>query len=130
MGIPDGAGQPVQLGNDDGVTFSARCQRFTKAWAVRVAAGQSVVDVDSGELDAEGQKCIPLCCEVLLVCGNPGVADPYCRHEWQCLISHPVPGQLTGPGLRDAPGAGAATEQVTAGFARYGTGLRDDLCRR
>jgi hypothetical protein len=46
VSIPDGAGEPVQLGYDEGVAFSARCQRFAKAWAVRVAAGQAVVDID------------------------------------------------------------------------------------
>jgi len=78
-GIGQRAGQAVQLGDDQGVAFSAGGQGFAQAWSVAVGAGQAVVDVDAGVCDAEVGKGIALGGEVLGVGGAAGVADEQTR---------------------------------------------------
>jgi len=52
-GVGDGAGEPVQLGDDSGIASPACCQRLAQAGPVAVGAGKSVVDVDPVRADAE-----------------------------------------------------------------------------
>ncbi|MET3934128.1 hypothetical protein ABIE00_002174 [Arthrobacter sp. OAP107] len=93
MRVPDGAGQPVKFRHHEGVAASARGQRFTQSWAVRVAASEAMIDIDTIWFDAHGRQGIPLDSEVLFVGGNPCVANLYFNHEqegpphgWQCAI--------------------------------------------
>jgi hypothetical protein len=44
--ISEGTRQPVELGNDQRVTATARGKGFPKAWASSVGAGEAVVRVD------------------------------------------------------------------------------------
>jgi hypothetical protein len=58
--IRKGAGEPVKLGNDEGVSFPACRQSFPQSGAGPVGAGVSVIDEDLLVLDAKGAESIDL----------------------------------------------------------------------
>ncbi len=74
-GVRDRAGEPVELGDDEGVTGSASGQRFAQAGPLAVGAGDAAVDVDALGLHAEGAEGLALRGEVLAVGADSGVAD-------------------------------------------------------
>ena len=74
-GVGDGTGEPVELGDHEGVTAPAGGQGLAQAGALAVGAGDAVVDVDAVGLHAEGGEGLPLRGEVLLIGADPGVAD-------------------------------------------------------
>jgi len=64
--VGHGAGQPIELGDDEGVALSAGGQGLAQPGAVAVGAGQSVVEVDPLGVDAERGEGVLLGSEVLI----------------------------------------------------------------
>ena len=56
MRVPDRPGQPVEFRHHEGVAASARSQRFTQAWTVRVSASETMIDIDTISLDPMAAK--------------------------------------------------------------------------
>ena len=73
--IGHGTGQPVKLGDDEGIAGPARGERFAQAGTIMVGAGQAVVDLDPFRRDAERDECVALSGEVLRVGGAACVSD-------------------------------------------------------
>jgi hypothetical protein len=79
--ISRASGEPVELGDDEGVAGPDRGQGLVQAGAVAVGAGEAVVEVDPLGVDAELEQGLMLGGEVLLVGGAAGVTDPDRGHE-------------------------------------------------
>ena len=101
-GVGEGAGEAVELGDDEGVAAAARGERFAQPGSVAVGAGQAVVDVDAFRVDAECGERVTLRSEVLIDCRYSGVADLEFCHRASMPVSPPSPGRFTEPVLRDA----------------------------
>jgi hypothetical protein len=85
-GVGDGAGEPVELGHDEGVAGPACARPSPPAAPVARRAGQAVVDVDPVRGDAEGGETVPLSGEVLRGGGDPRVADQQAGHSDECAV--------------------------------------------
>jgi len=66
-------GKPVELGDDQRVTFTASGQSFTQTGPFPVGAGQTVVDVDPVFGHPECGEAVALSGQVLLIGGASGV---------------------------------------------------------
>ncbi len=66
-GIGQRAGQPVELGDDEGVAGSAGGQRLAQTGSCPVGAGQAVVDLDLIRLHFKRGQRVALDSEVLLI---------------------------------------------------------------
>lgn len=62
--VPDGPGQAVKLGNNEGVPGPARGEGFTESGAILVPAGKAMINIDPFRLNAEGCQSITLGGEV------------------------------------------------------------------
>ena len=78
--VRQGLGQPVELGDHEGVPGMAGGQGKPKAEPVTVGASQPMVDVDAVVADAEGMQVVPLGGEVLVFGCYAGVSDQKCVH--------------------------------------------------
>jgi len=58
-GVWHRAGEPVELGDDQGVAFAAGGECFAESGSFTVRPGEAVVDVDPLLLDAEGGEAGP-----------------------------------------------------------------------
>lgn len=74
-GIGQGPGEPVQCGDDQGFPGPAGRERFPQARTGAGGAGQTVVDLDAGGVNAEMLKAGPLDGEILFDGGHPRVPD-------------------------------------------------------
>ncbi len=88
-GVGQGAGEAVELGDDEGVAGAAGGERLAEPGPVAVGSGQAVVDVDSVIGDAEGVQAVALGGEVLSVGGDPGLADFQFGHRAQSVPLSP-----------------------------------------
>lgn len=59
--------QPVELGDDEGVTATASGQGEVESGPVTVRASQAVVDVDAVITDTECAEFVTLCSEILML---------------------------------------------------------------
>ncbi len=84
VGVPDGTGQTVKFGNDEGIPGPARGQGFVEASTILVGAGKPMINLDAFRLNAEDCQGITLCGEGLLFRGHAGIADHDLRHADQC----------------------------------------------
>ena len=85
VGVSDGTGQAVELGNDERVPGPARGEGFAKSGAILVPAGKAMINIDPFRLNAQGCQGITLGGEVLLFLGYACVADHDLRHVDQCV---------------------------------------------
>jgi hypothetical protein len=67
-GIRQRACEPVQLGDDQGVTGAAGRQCHQQPRTVAVGAAEAVVNVDPVVTNTERGEAVALCCEILLFC--------------------------------------------------------------
>ena len=72
-GVRPRPGQPVELGDDQGVTSTTSGQGFSQTWAFPVGAGQTVVDVNPAGGHAQRGEAVALGGPVLLIGGASGV---------------------------------------------------------
>jgi hypothetical protein len=59
--------KPVELGDDQRVTFAASGQGFSKTWPFPVGAGKPVVDVDTVDSHTQRGEAVTLGGQVLLI---------------------------------------------------------------
>ena len=71
QGVGDGAGEPVELGDGEGVAVPDGGQGLVQARPGAAGAGQPLVEVDPVSGDAERGEVLPLGGEVLLVGAAP-----------------------------------------------------------
>ena len=109
-GIGLGAGEAVELGDNQDVPGAAGGHCLAQSGPGPVGAGQAVVDVDPVRLDTEAGQGLALGGEVLPGGGDPCVADLQSRHACECAVWRPCAGLLTGRVLRDCPFAGGEHE--------------------
>ena len=76
-GVGDGAGEPVELGHDEGVAGTDGGQGLVQAGTGAAGAGEALVEVDPVVRDAERGQGLALGGEVLQDGGAPGVADEF-----------------------------------------------------
>ncbi len=72
-GVGQRPGKPVELGDDQRVTFTASGQSFTQTGPLPVGAGQAVIDVDPVGCHPECGQAVALSGQVLLIGGASGV---------------------------------------------------------
>ena len=70
-GVGQRAGQPVELGDHEGVPVPARGEGFAQSGASAGGAGEPVIDVDPFRGDSQRAERVTLCGEVLFVGGDP-----------------------------------------------------------
>ncbi len=104
--------QPVELGDHQGVPLPTRGKGLTQTGALAVGSGQPLVDVDPLGGHAERSERIALSSEVLLVGGDPGVADFEFTHRHSVPHSPPPSGLSTEPPLRDTNSCFSSTSQA------------------
>lgn len=75
LGVAKGPCQPVEFGDDEGVAAAARGESFPQSRAGPVGAGEPVIGVDQGGLNAESFESVLLSGQVLFVCGYAGVPN-------------------------------------------------------
>ena len=80
-GVWERSGEPVKLGNDEGVSVAAGRHRFAQPGAFPVGTGESMIDIDPARADAQRLQRVALGGEVLFVGGHPGVSDQQRRHD-------------------------------------------------
>ena len=68
-------GQPVELGDDQGVAFTASGQSFTQTWPLPVCAGKTVVHVHPAHVHTQHGKPVTLSGQVLLIGGASGIPN-------------------------------------------------------
>jgi hypothetical protein len=100
-GIRDGAGEPVEFGDHEGVARPAGGEGLAQAGALSVGAADAVVDVDAVRLDAQRGEGLPLGGEVLPVGGDPGVADLDRGHGGSITGCPTFIGHLRGRAVRE-----------------------------
>ena len=83
-GIWQGAGEPVEFGDNEGVAGPDGGEGLAESGPFLVSAGQSVVDVDPVVGHAQGSEAVPLRGQVLFISRNAGVADDVRGHECNC----------------------------------------------
>ena len=85
-GVGEGAGEPVEFGDQEGVAVPAGGQRLAQPGPGPAGPGQAVVDVDAVRLHAERGECVALGGEVLGVggAGVPVVLDNFWRISLTC----------------------------------------------
>ena len=76
-GVGDGAGEPVELGHDEGVAGADGGQGLVQAGAGAAGAGEALIEVDPVVRDAERGQGLALGGEILQDGGAPGVADEF-----------------------------------------------------
>ena len=76
-GVGDGAGEPVELGHDEGVAGADGGQGPVQAGAGAAGAGEALIEVDPVVRDAERGQGLALGGEILQDGGAPGVADEF-----------------------------------------------------
>lgn len=76
-GVGQGAGEAVELGDDQGVPAPARGEGFAQPRAGAVRPGEAVVDVDPLCFDAERGEGVALGGRVLLGGRDPRISNPY-----------------------------------------------------
>jgi hypothetical protein len=64
--VRHGAGESIELGDDQRVTAAAGREGFAQPGSIAVGAGQAVVDVDAFRVDAQRDERVVLCGEVLI----------------------------------------------------------------
>src|SRR5664280_596205 len=74
-GVWQRPGKPVELGDHQGVAFTASGQGFTQTWPLPVCAGQPVVHVHPVYVHALRGEAVALGCQVLLIGGASGEPD-------------------------------------------------------
>lgn len=88
FGVAEGACQPVEFGDDQGVTAAASGECLAQSRACTVGAGEAVIGVDQGWSDSESFEGILLSGQVLFVCGYACVADRQFIHERRVIAVH------------------------------------------
>jgi hypothetical protein len=73
--VRQGAGEPVEFGDDEGVAGPDGGEGFAQSRPFPVSSGQPSVDVDPVFWDSEAGEPVPLSGEILFVGRNAGVAD-------------------------------------------------------
>jgi len=127
-GVGEGAGEPAEFGDHEGVAGPAGGQRFPEPGPGPAGPGQAVVGVDAGRLHAERGKCVALGGEVLGVGGAAGVSDEHAGHRTTVAVGLPSPGIFAGGccGDRRCPGSWHCTiSEPPAPVSRRGFGKRD-----
>ena len=89
-GVGDGAGEPVELGDDEGVPGADGGERLVQAGPGPCGAGEGLVEVDPVRRDAERGEDLALRGEVLQDGRAPGVADEF-SHPGSVPFSLPSP---------------------------------------
>ena len=84
--VPEGAADPVELPDHEGVAVADHLQRAGKAGAVGDGAGACVL-LNSLRRDAGGKQRVPLQVKVLLGRGHPHVADQHRPPRIRCTNS-------------------------------------------
>ena len=79
--ISQGAGQPIEFGDHDGVAVPACSQGFSEAGWCPVGTGEPVVGVDQVRSNAEGFQGVLLSGEIVLVRGYACVSDQEFIHN-------------------------------------------------
>jgi hypothetical protein len=74
-GVRQRPGQPVELGDHQGVAFAASGQSFMQTWPLPVSAGQTVINVNPVDGHTQRGQALTLSSEVLLIGGASGVPD-------------------------------------------------------
>src|ERR1039457_1649673 len=127
-GVGEGAGEPVEFGDHEGVAGPAGGQRFPEPGPGPAGPRQAVVGVDAGRLHAERGKCVALGGEVLGVGGAAGVSDEHAGHRTTVAVELPSPGIFAGGccGNRRCPASWHCTiseppAPVPAGGSAIGT---------
>jgi hypothetical protein len=85
-GVGQGAGETVELGDDQGVAGADGGQGLAQAGPVAGGAGQSVVGVDPVLGYAEGGESVLLGGEVLFIGRDAGLADDVGGHGGNCSV--------------------------------------------
>ena len=93
-GVRDGAGEPVELGHDQGVAGADSGQGLVQAGSGAAGAGQALVEVDPVVRDAERGQGLALGGEVLQDGGAPGVAESECLLCLRCRRRGRLPGPV------------------------------------
>src|ERR1019366_492432 len=96
-GVWQRPGKPVELGDHQGVAFTASGQGFTQTWPLPVCAGQLVVHVHPVYVHPQRGEAVTLGGQVLLIGGASGVPDESRRHGTP---------PTTWPARRNAPATG------------------------
>ena len=76
-GIGDGAGEPVELGHDEGIAGPDSGQGLVQSGSRAAGAGEVLVEVDPVVRDTERGQGLALGGEILQDGGAPGVADEF-----------------------------------------------------
>jgi hypothetical protein len=95
-GVGDRAGEPVELGDDEGVAGAYGGEGLVETGPVPAGAGEPFVEVDPLVRDAEGGEGLALGGEILQDGGTSGVADEF-THPVSVPFS-PITGRIRGPG--------------------------------
>ena len=95
-GVGQGAGEPVEFGDDQGVAGTDGGEGFTKTGPVPVGAGEPVVGIDPVFGHTQRGQPVPLGGEVLLVGRDAGVADDVGGHTPTVAFRLPSPGFFAG----------------------------------
>ncbi len=85
-GVAQRPGEPVELGDHQGVPGAAGGQRLAQAGSQPAGTGQAVVDVDALGVDAGRRQAVALGGEVLLDGRHPGVVDLQSGHGGACAV--------------------------------------------
>jgi hypothetical protein len=96
------AGEPVQLGDHQGVADPAGGEGLLESGALAVSSGEAVVDVDQVVRDSERLEAGLLGAEVLLVGGDSGVTRPGAVTCLECSVCVACTGQFLGRGNRES----------------------------
>jgi hypothetical protein len=80
-GVGDGAGEPVEFGNDQGVASAYGGQGLVESGPGAVGSGESLVEIDPVARDAERGEDLALGGEILQDGRASGVADQFSLNE-------------------------------------------------
>jgi hypothetical protein len=123
-GVGQRAGEPVELGHDQGVAGAAGGHRLAQPGPGPVDSGEAVVDVDTVGRHAERGKGVALRREVLLVSGDPGRSRSSLHSLRECPSRRPFIGHFTGRVLRESASSSDLRRAGGTEVSRWGFPLR------
>jgi hypothetical protein len=124
-GVGQRAGEPVELGHDQGVAGAAGGHRLAQPGPGPVGSGEAVVDVDPVGRHAERGEGVALRREVLLVSGDPGRSRSSLHSLRECPSRRPFIGHFTGRVLRESASSSDLRRAGGTEVSRWGFGFRD-----